>query len=411
MKVFRFASLVLVLFGFALAPIVYGSERQSVATNNQTTTAVTIPFELANRTIFIKVQVGTSRSLWFVLDTGDKYAAMDLEIAKSLGVDLGEPVPVGGAAGKTIFGQMIKSSTFRVVGLQGFEQPLFIAIPLHDLAKASGHEFAGILGYDFIKQFVVEIDYIDRTVTLREPSGYDYQGDGETFPIIFNAAGHPQLQAEVLQPNRPPLAGTFVVDLGSGAAVILNTPFVNTEGLLRTNRATVPWLEGRALGGAVSGVVGRVQGFKIGRFLIKDPIVVFSQTQTGPLASADAQGNIGAAVLDKFKVILDYTRNRLILEPNSQFADRIEYNRTGLSLVSDGERFNHFVVDAVANGSPASKAGLKPGDEILGIDGKPVTDTTLWEIRLHFKTAQHCSIRVRRLNKEITVELVPHAVI
>jgi len=57
---------------------------------------VTIPFQLVNKTIFIQVMVA-HKPLWFVLDTGDKYAIIDLSTAKSLGLELGDQVPVAAA--------------------------------------------------------------------------------------------------------------------------------------------------------------------------------------------------------------------------------------------------------------------------------------------------------------------------
>ena len=57
---------------------------------------VTIPFQSVNKNIFIQVSVAHSKPLWFVLDTGDKYAVIDLFIAKLLELELGDQVPVGG---------------------------------------------------------------------------------------------------------------------------------------------------------------------------------------------------------------------------------------------------------------------------------------------------------------------------
>jgi hypothetical protein len=47
---------------------------------------------------------------------------------------------------------------------------------------------------------------------------------------------------------------------------------------------------------------------------IENPVTVFSYAADGPFAATDSQGNIGAEILEKFKVILDYQNNRAILE-------------------------------------------------------------------------------------------------
>ncbi|HSS19763.1 MAG TPA: hypothetical protein VLL54_06790 [Pyrinomonadaceae bacterium] len=46
------------------------------------------PFELINRHIVLKVKVNDSASLSFVLDTGDRYAIINLDRAKQLGLQV-----------------------------------------------------------------------------------------------------------------------------------------------------------------------------------------------------------------------------------------------------------------------------------------------------------------------------------
>lgn len=369
----------------------------------------TIPFELVNKNIYLQVKVAQSRPLWFVLDTGDKYAGIDLATAKSLGLELGDKVPVSGGGKDVVFAYFLKNSSFSIIGLDGFSQPLFMAVPFGELSKVSGHEFAGILGFDFISRFVVEIDYTKKTVTLHDKAGYQYHGDGESLPITFNAASHPQLRAEVIDTGHPPLDGTFVIDLGSAATLMFNKPFVDEEHFLQSGRVTVPWLEGRGFGGVIAGSVGRIKGIKIGRFLIENPVAIFTQASSGPFASADAAGNIGAGILEKFKIILDYGHNRIILEPNSKLTDPLEYNRSGLSLVSLGPDDKIFEIDAIADNSPASEAGLKVGDILTTINGHPAAQYTLSEIRRRIQ--QECDLTVERGNERLRVNLKPRRLI
>ena len=366
---------------------------------------VTIPFERVNRNICLEVSVANSRPLCFILDTGAKYAIIDLALAKSLGLELGDSIAVAGAGKNVTMGNFLKSSSFRIPGLEGFSQPLSLAIPLEELAKASGHEFAGILGFDFISQFVVEIDYLKQTVTLHDKEHYQYQGAGEIFPISFNAAAHPQVHARIIDAGRAPIEGTFVLDLGSSASLILDTPFVKKEKFLEPARPTVPWLEGRGLGGITPGLVGRIHALQLGSYVIENPVAIFSQADSGPLASAEAQGNIGAAVMEKFKVILDYSRSRIILEPNARFAEPMEYNHSGLSLISSGPAYREFHVEAVADHSPASETGIQPGDILLSLDGRRASEFSLTEIRHRFQEAGELRLQLRRDNTTLNVNL------
>lgn len=92
--------------------------------------------------------------------------------------------------------RLLKNSSFRIVGFEGFSQPLFIAVHFDELSRASGREFAGILGFDFISQFLVEIDYLKKIITLHDKDAYQCHGSGEILPITFNPAGHPQVHAQ-----------------------------------------------------------------------------------------------------------------------------------------------------------------------------------------------------------------------
>jgi hypothetical protein len=372
---------------------------------------VTIPFTLENRHIFLQVQAGASRPYWFVLDTGWKYAAIDLAVAKALGLKLGAPVDVGGGGKKTVMGNMLNDSPFSLVGLKDFSQPLFLALPMDDLAKYSGHEWAGILGTDFISEFVVEIDYLSKTITLHDKMTYQYRGKGQSFPVTFNAAGWPEIQAAVIDGHRPAVEGKFVLDLGNNGALILNRPFVESEHLLTPDRHTVPWLEGQGLGGGIDGSVGRMTALQIGHFLIKQPVTVFSRAANGPFAATESQGNIGAMILEKFKIILDYKNSRVILEPNARFDEPTEYNRSGMILEAVGENFQTFRIKAVAHDSPASEAGLRMGDTLIAIDGQPVNELSLSELRDKLQRKNACELLVERDGARIKVSLKPHDLI
>ena len=59
----------------------------------------------------------------------------------------------------------------------------------------------------------------------------------------------------------------------------------------------------------------------MGRFVIDNPPVGLSLDTEGSGASEENDGLIGGEVFRRFKVILDYSRKRMILEPNKSFND------------------------------------------------------------------------------------------
>jgi C-terminal processing protease CtpA/Prc len=134
-------------------------------------------------------------------------------------------------------------------------------------------------------------------------------------------------------------------------------------------------------------------------------VTVFSRAANGPFASTESQGNIGAMILEKFKIILDYKNNRIILESNSRFDEPTDYNRSGLILESAGENYRTFKVKAVADDSPASEARLRAGDRLIAIDGQLVSELSLSELRFKLQRAKACELLVERNGAQLKVPL------
>jgi hypothetical protein len=138
---------------------VFSSRVRQTPDVSTTKPVVTIPFKLVTRHIVVPVKVNNSRPLSFVFDTGDKVGIVDIGCAKELGLDLHGQVRIGGAGDNTLVGSYVRGATWKLQGLEGFSQPVALAIPLGRMAARFGHDFDGIIGSDFIKQFVIEVDY------------------------------------------------------------------------------------------------------------------------------------------------------------------------------------------------------------------------------------------------------------
>ncbi|HEY8226090.1 MAG TPA: PDZ domain-containing protein, partial [Pyrinomonadaceae bacterium] len=127
-------------------------------------------------------------------------------------------------------------------------------------------------------------------------------------------------------------------------------------------------------GGEQKLVVGRVKNVQLGPFTIDSPILSLSQDTQGFGASEESDGILGGEVLRRFKVILDYSRQRLILEPNSDLNQPYEIGMTGFSFGSKEEDCKVQRIESIEPHSPASDAGLQLGDIITAIDGRAVSD-------------------------------------
>ncbi len=366
---------------------------------------VVIPFEQANGAIFIQVVVA-GRPLWFIFDTGDKYAVIDLPVARALGLGLGPPIAAGGAGSATVTGNMVAKGDVRVMGLDGFSQPLFVALPMEGLSRAEGREVDGLLGQDFIRRFVVDIDYAKQTLTLHDPSGYHYTGVGHALDISFSAAGLPLARARVVDVAGHPADGAFVVDTGSTGALILNTPFVAQNHFRQPGQATVPLQDGAGVGGGLNGETGRVSALDLAGFSIARPYAVFAQAASGVFAAADVQGNIGAQILRKFKVTLDDADELIYLEPAADFAEPLAYDMSGVTIIASGVDYRTFAVTSVLPGSAGAAAGVESEDKLIEVAGRPAADYSLSDLRALLRRPGTVEIEVERNGSTRALSLI-----
>jgi Aspartyl protease/PDZ domain len=366
---------------------------------------VSIPFELVTRHVVVKVRINNSRPLSFVFDTGDKVAIVDLARAQELGLDLHGQVQVGGAGSGRLNGSQVRGATWTLPGLEGFSQPVALAFPLDRLASRFGHDFDGIIGSDFIKQFVVEIDYQAGVLRFHDKNTFAYSGAGETIPIDLDSQGHPILEAEIKPLGSEPIKGKFVLDIGSGGSLALHSPFVADHGLLNANLKTIRAIGAGGAGGQTVGRVGRISDLRIGKFKIENPTVLFSEDKAGAFASRALAGNIGQQVASKFKVFLDYAHKRIILEPVSTFGDPFERAHSGMALVAEGKNYNIVRITEVLENSPASEVGLQKDDLLLTVNDKPAAELTITKLHEMFEKPAAYKITVQRGDQTLKVTL------
>jgi len=383
---------------------------RTLAQAGSDSSSISIPFELVNRHIVVKVQVNESRPLSFVFDTGAQAAIINLDLARKLELKLTGNVRVGGAGPTVETGAFVQQASFTVVGLNGFSQPVRLALPLNKLQPKAGHDFDGIIGGDLIKEFVVEVDYQSRSLKFHNKESFTYTGPGQSIAIEL-VHGHPILNAEVTPVGRKSLAGRFVLDLGSGLALVLHGPFVDQQRLLGPDLKTIRSIGGLGAGGKTTGRIGRVAELKIGPYSINSPITLFSQDVAGAFAGSSLTGNIGAQIAGKFRIFLDYGRSRIILEPTKTFREPFDRAFSGLSLVAEGKDYRTFRVSEILEDSPASKAGIQPNDTIASIDGVPAEQLSLSRLNEMLELPVPYRLLIRRGKRTLQIVLTPRRLV
>jgi hypothetical protein len=306
---------------------------------------------------------------------------------------------------------LVQDSTWTIPGLAGFSQPLALALPLGKLAARFGHDFDGIIGSDFIKQFVVEVDYQARVIRLHDKDRFSYAGPGESIPIQLDRQGHPLIEAELTPVGGPTIKGRFVLDIGSGGALALHSPFVAEHRLLSSGLKTIRSIGAGGAGGQTNGQIGRVSELQIGRFRIVSPITLFSEDKAGAFASTALAGNIGQQIAGKFKLFLDYNRGRIIFEPAASFNEPFDRAYGGLAISAEDKDYTTFRITEVLESSPASEVGLQRNDLIIKVDDQPASKLTLTRLSEMFERPRSYRLTIQRGEQTLRVTLTPRKLV
>jgi hypothetical protein len=356
-----------------------------------------LPIHVASRLPLIEVRVGLSEPMNFLVDTGLEVNILDVDVARRLKLPLGsekkEDAPGGGVA------------TFQLppqrLGLAGrpVQDVSFTAIPVSGLGALLGRPIAGILGHPFLARFVVDLDFPAKRVRLLDPRDWRYRGSGRALPVRI-LDDQILVDCELEMPGGKKLVAAYKLDTGSFDVAGLALNYVRKEGVIgRGVREVV--CAGVGMGGKTEARQFRAQAFGIGPVSVERPVLGYVVDAKG-FENRPYAGTVGMSALRHGRLILDYQRRRIILEPVAS-ANHTE-DLSGLMLVSKAPDFTKVVVAQVLPGSAADDAGLKAGDELLRIDD---AEPRLESARDMLETAKTRQVSYRRNNRESSVTLVP----
>jgi hypothetical protein len=265
----------------------------------------------------------------------------------------------------------------------------------------------GILGYDFISRFVIEIDYGTKLLTLHDPKSWTYHGDGLIVPVTFDN-GIPFAHATISVPTKPDIPAFFVLDFGASETMTLTSPFVKANDLARLAQTGTTVNRSAGLENQFftqNNVRGRIEKLKLGPLTAENIPINMSVNTQGAYASANFSGTVGESLYRRYHVFLDFPRNRVIFEPTAEAAKPFPERRTyGLTVLASGADLHTYPVTAVRPDSPAEQAGFKKGDVIAAIDGKPASDFTLAQLRTWLSNdGEHHEVQVARGDGTVTI--------
>lgn len=422
--------LTLILLFFCLSNLTY-SQNKFVIQNRKRSDK--IKFKLINNLVVIPVEIN-GVELSFLLDTGVSKPIIFnfLNVSDTLKIKDTERIFLRGLGeGESVEALKSKNNVFRLGDAIKLKQDLYAVYDKNlNFAPRLGVPIHGILGFDLFKDLVVEINYAHKYIRLTEPNSYKYKDckKCEKFHLEFYN-NKPYLNTKV-KINGRQIPVKLLIDSGGSDALWLFED--DTLGIVSNNKFFNDFL-GHGLSGSVYGKRSKIDEFSLNKFVLKKANVAFPDSTFIFFAKKfkGRNGSLAGNILKRFNVILDYRRALITLKKNGYFKEKFSYNKSGIELAHNGVRFvkerenyvsdnnslnskagesgTRIVLDTrykfslkpayaiveLRENSPAFKVGLKIGDVILSINGKPADHYTLQQIMYMFYDDDGKRIKLR----------------
>jgi predicted aspartyl protease len=241
----------------------------------------------------------------FVLDTGAAMSILTKELADIIRVEGTEVKEALGAAGQKIEMPLGRVDSISIGEAKAEDVQVGIT---KELPKCVGAH--GALGYNFLKGFVLIIDYESNLLTLTSPRDETSQARSmqTDVPLRLAKPDRPILLVDVLinaQETYP-----FILDTGASQTIV-SPELAQRMGIGGTTADSII-----GVGGAIQSLIGILTSLSIGEATLSNvPVIVadiFSSLSQAVGTKFD--GVLGFNFLSNFKIEIDYPNERLRLQ-------------------------------------------------------------------------------------------------
>lgn len=346
----RFATVVWMLV--AWSPLLaLGNASEPGGTAAKTAVRESFKFDPDDQMVLLPVRVGT-KDCQFLLDTGATVSFFDVSLRSCLGPRI-DSARVESPHGNVEL-EVYSAPNARVGSLPLTKGSVYC----HDLTRcreASGYNVYGFVGVDFLKDWVITIDFDKGHLDILSPETAATSDWGEGMPFVWDANGLMCILATVGKGVCTP----FRVDTGCAGTGDLEATLLSR--LIGSHEARVTD-DGKAvdLSGTHSLSVARLSHLSIGSFRHKN------------LRFMSGKRNVlGLDYLSRYRVTIDFPNGRLYLAKGKRFAKPDLGKRCGLLYFF---RAGGLQVESVDERSPAHTADVRAKDVIVKLGGKPVSE-------------------------------------
>ena len=387
-------------------------------------TKVIIPFKLINNLVFIPIKVN-GVELNFLLDSGvEETILFSMEEQQGVSFNNVEKIKLRGLGSEEeIEGLKSANNTLETHGLKSHNHLLYIILDQSfNLSSHIGIPVNGIIGYQFFKNNLVEVNYQKKRVIIHTNNKKNQERINKKFktiPITIERS-KPYIMANAVV-DSVDIPAKLLIDIGNSDAFWI---FENDK--IKLPKKNFPDFLGKGFSGDVEGHRAKIAKFSIDEFDFKKPTIAFpDSTSIKNVRMVPGRiGSVGGEVLKRFTVILDYEDKKLFLKKNSKFSDPFTYNKSGITVQHNGlqwvqetvhletvhvatsasdlredekkdDNFRYkfqlkpvYEIVNVRKNSAAEKCGLKRGDIIISINHTVPYKYTLEQINTLLKSEE-----------------------
>jgi len=275
-------------------------------------TPVEVPFEFVANQIVVQAKIGGKGPFNMLIDTDTDPSAIDSATAKELGLDVGGKgsAATGGGTEKNV----VYSTRLPTVELGAISarDVLAATIDLKKLAERIGKPIHGVLGYSFLKDRIIQIDYPNSKIRFFAESPYPRI---ELAPNTVNTIAIPfrredgDLIIDSVFINNEKMRATL--DTGSSSSFALTPEAVAILGLDEQASES----QGNSVGynGEYANKPGLLKSVRLGRFSAESVPATFWLPNTGH-DKKKFQVNIGNAFFEDFILTFDFRGKIVVFE-------------------------------------------------------------------------------------------------
>ncbi|SNR78926.1 Aspartyl protease [Maribacter sedimenticola] len=402
-----------------------------------------VKFELINNLMVIPVEVnGTELS--FVLDSGVGTPILfNLSDQDSIQLNNVTEITINGLGeGDPINALKSTGNKVKLGNVQNLMQNIYVVMDAGiNFSPNLGVPIHGIIGYDLFRDFVVDINYTNKSIKFYDPDSYTHRTAKNSRVLDLSVIRKKAyLNAHVLVKDDKEVPVKLLLDTGSSDAVWL---FEDDQ--LKIPHKYYEDFLGKGLAGNIYGKRTKIHRLKISDFVLKDAKAAFPDMETfnSIMDFGGRNGSLGGEVLKRFNMVFDYGNRKLVLRKNANFNKMFTYNISGINLEHAGVRYvaeriadrngvvhnnertygdvqiilqgatrlslvPEIIVSGIRQGSPAHSAGLQEGDVILAVNGKRIYRYKLQEIMTMLNEKKHKKVKVlvERYNNNLLFSFV-----